>query len=73
MRETRLHPDDVHLGWNQLFLAGASATQFGAFGRLNFVPRPPRARPRYELTNVSFLLSGDLDMTGRFISVKATR
>jgi hypothetical protein len=70
MRETRLHPDDVHLGWNQLFLAGASATQFGAFGRLDFLPAPPSGPPRYELTNVSFMLSDDLAMTGRFISVK---
>lgn len=69
MRETRLHPDDVHLGWNQLFIAGTSANQFGAFGRLHFVPSPPSGPPRYELNNVSFLLSDDLDKTGRFISV----
>lgn len=69
MRETRLHPDDVHLGWNQMFLAGSAATQFGVFGRLHFLPSPPSGPPRYELSDVSFLLSDDLAMTGRFISV----
>ena len=70
MRETRLHPDDVHLGWNQLFLAGANATQFGGVRAAELRPSPPSGPARYELTNVSFLLSDDLDMTGRFISVK---
>ena len=70
MRETRLHPDEVHLGWNQLFIAGAAATQFGAFGRLRFVPSPESGPPRYELTDVSFLLSDDLSKSGRFISVE---
>ena len=69
MRETRLHPDNVHLGWNQLFVAGPCATQFGAFGRLEFLSSPPSGPPRYELTDVSFLLSDDLSMTGRFVSV----
>jgi hypothetical protein len=66
MRETRLHPDNVHLGWNQLYFgSGGFLTQFGVFGRLNFNPSTG-----YELTNVSFMVSNDLDTSGRFISVK---
>jgi hypothetical protein len=70
MRETRLHPDNVHLGWNQLYLAGNNATQFGAFGRLRFVTSPPSGPPRYEVSNVSLLVGDELDETGRFISVE---
>jgi len=74
MREIRLHPDNVHLGWNQLVLTSGvtGATQFGVFGRLEFNPSPEDgAPPRYELKNVSFLLSPELGKSGRFFSVGA--
>jgi len=73
MRELRLHPDDVHLGWNQLFLTPdlSSATQIAAFGRLEFNPSPDFGPPGYELHNVSFLLSPELGKSGRFFSVKS--
>lgn len=70
MRELRLHPDNVHLGWNQMFFSPdlRDATQFGVFGRLTFNAnaRPPA----YELSHVTFLLSPDLQTSGRFVSVK---
>jgi len=71
MRELRLHPDNVHLGWNQLILtAGVTgATQFGVFGRLEFNPSPAFGPPGYELRNVSFMLSPELGKSGRFFSV----
>jgi len=74
MRELRLHPDNVHLGWNQLILTSGvtGATQFGVFGRLEFNPAPDDgAPPRYELKNVSFMLSPELGKSGRFFSVGA--
>ncbi len=73
MRELRLHPDNVHLGWNQLFLTPdfSGATQFAAFGRLEFNASPDFGPPGYELRNVSFLLSPELGKSGRFFSVKS--
>ncbi len=73
MRELRLHPDNVHLGWNQLFLTAdfSSATQFAAFGRLEFNPSPEFGPPGYELHKVSFLLSPELGKSGRFFSLKS--
>jgi len=69
MREIRLHPDNVHLGWNALFLSSdyTAATEYGAFGRLEFDP----GVPAYNLTNVSWLLSPILGKSGRFFSVGA--
>jgi len=73
MRELRLHPDNIHLGWNQLFFAldFSAATQFGVFGRMEFNPNPPSGIAGYELTNVSFLLSPEMGKSGRFFSVAA--
>jgi hypothetical protein len=74
MRELRLHPDNVHLGWNQLILTPdvTGATQFGVFGRLEFNPLSAvDGTPGYELKNVSFMLSPELGKSGRFFSVGA--
>ncbi len=73
IRELRLHPDNVHLGWNQLVLTPdlSGATQFGVFGRLEFDPSPAFGPPGYELRNVSFMLSPELGKSGRFFSVKS--
>jgi len=72
MRELRLHPDDVHLGWNQLFFSSdfTAATEFGVFGRLVFEPSPASGAPGYVLHNVSFMLSPELGKSGRFFSVR---
>jgi len=71
MREVRLHPDDVHLGWNQLFFSMdfTAATEFGVFGRLEFNPSPASGPPGYELEDVSWMLSPELGKSGRFFSV----
>ena len=66
LRELRLHPDDVHIGFNQPILSGSTfVDQFGVFARLEFDP----AAKRYELRNVSFLVSPEPEKSGRFISV----
>ncbi len=71
MRELRLHPDNVHLGWNQLFFSSdfLAATQFGVLGRLQFNPSPTSGAPGYELSDVTFMLSPELGKSGRFFSV----
>lgn len=71
MREMRLHPDEVHLGWNQLFFAqdNTAATEFGAFGRLEFNPTPDEGPPGYEVLDVSYMLSPELGGSGRFFRV----
>lgn len=59
MRELRLHPDNVHLGWSSFTTApGGRLDQFSYFGRLEFDPAPTTGEPlvpRYELTDVSRL------------------
>lgn len=73
MRELRLHPDNIHLGWNQLFfsLDFTAASQFGVFGRLEFNPSPASGPAAYELYNISFLVSPEQGKSGRFFSVAA--
>ena len=54
MRELRLHPDNVHLGWNHILFEPILA-QEAYIGRLKFNPSPTTGTPlapRYELTNV---------------------
>ena len=66
LRELRLHPDDIHIGFNQPILSGATfVDQFGVFARLVF----DAEANRYELRNVSFLVSPDPQKSGRFIRV----
>ena len=69
MREIRLHPDNVHLGWNQLFFSRdfTAASEFGVFGRLTFNPTPDVGAPGYELSQVWWMLSPELGKSGRFI------
>ena len=58
MRELRLNPDGLHLGWSHLFVQPHFG-QLSAMGRLVFNPVPktgaPRT-PRYELEKVSFFV-----------------
>lgn len=59
IRELRLHPDNVHLGFNGMTIGKDGFGQFGYFGRLEFNPSPqtgdPRV-PRYDLTHVTRML-----------------
>jgi hypothetical protein len=58
IRELRLHPDNVHLGFNGMSFASGQIVQFGYLARLEFNASPktgePRV-PRYDLTSVTRL------------------
>ncbi|KAL9949815.1 hypothetical protein D7B24_008014 [Verticillium nonalfalfae] len=58
MRELRLHPDDVHLGWSAFSFDTGSLGQYCYYGRLAFSPSPSSGlplAPRYDLTSVNLL------------------
>jgi hypothetical protein len=58
IRELRLHPDNVHLGFNAMSFSGGDVSQFGYIGRLEFNPSPKTGEPlapRYELSHVNRL------------------
>jgi hypothetical protein len=59
IRELRLHPDNVHLGWSSFTMApGGRLDQFSYFGRLELNRAPSTGEPqvpRYDLTNVTRL------------------
>ena len=58
IRELRLHPDNVHLGFNAFSISKAGFGQFGYIGRLEFNSAPKTGEPlapRYELTLVTRL------------------
>ena len=60
MREIRLNPDDIHMGWNYLGLVGGSFTEIACLGRLEFNPAPKEGLPlipRYDLKNVYVLMN----------------
>ena len=63
IRELRIHPDNVHLGFNAFEYGGPSVDQFGYLSRLSFNPSPasgePRT-PRYDLVNVTRLYNPNL-------------
>jgi len=75
MRELRLNPDNVHLGYSDIFYDRAingGITEFGAMGRLTFDNAPTTGTPlvpRYELGKISFMASKDPQKSGRFLSV----
>ncbi|KAF4153359.1 hypothetical protein CNMCM6069_000925 [Aspergillus lentulus] len=55
MRELRMHPDDVHMGWSSFTRGGQNTF----FGRLQFNPNPTTGSPvvpRYDLVNVNILV-----------------
>ncbi|HTZ69085.1 MAG TPA: hypothetical protein VMB71_00395 [Acetobacteraceae bacterium] len=59
IRELRIHPDNVHLGFNTFAVVGGAETEYGLFGRLVFNPSPTTGlplAPRYDLVNVTTLL-----------------
>lgn len=60
IRELRLHPDQVHLGFNGISVTGGRLDQYGYFGRLSFDPAPKTGTPlvpRYELEKVTRLFN----------------
>ncbi|KAL2837130.1 hypothetical protein BJY01DRAFT_251645 [Aspergillus pseudoustus] len=58
IRENRIHPDNMHMGFSSFTTTGGVMGQYAYFGRLVFNPSPtsgtPRV-PRYELQNVTRL------------------
>ncbi|CAI6100941.1 unnamed protein product [Clonostachys chloroleuca] len=62
LRELRLHPDNVHLGFNAFSFHDGVLGQNIFFSRLSFNPTPETGLPlgpRYDLTSVTVLTSGD--------------
>ena len=61
MRELRLHPDGIHLGWSHFVSDGRNIVdELAVMGRLVFQPAPKNGSPlvpRYELENVTLLLN----------------
>ena len=63
MRELRLHPDNVHLGFSQFHITKyGTFNQYSYFGRLRWNPNPTGGgspSPRYDVVNVSILFNDD--------------
>ena len=61
MRELRLNPDDVHIGFSHLAFGGAAGIdEISYFGRLTFDPAPTSGMPmvpRYDIVNTTALRS----------------
>ncbi|KAH7051369.1 hypothetical protein B0J12DRAFT_84738 [Macrophomina phaseolina] len=58
IRELRLHPDNVHLGYNSFGVSNGKLDQQTYFARLEFNPSPDTGTPlapRYDLANVTRL------------------
>ncbi|KAM6530092.1 hypothetical protein FALCPG4_008217 [Fusarium falciforme] len=58
IRELRLHPDNVHLGFNSFTQVGGKLGQNAYFSKLSFNPSPKTGLPlgpRYDLLNVTLL------------------
>jgi hypothetical protein len=64
MRELRLHPDNVHIGFNSIVFNGGKFDQYGYFAKLEFNAAPTAGTPlapRYDLTNVTVLHQDGVD------------
>ncbi|CEI67636.1 hypothetical protein FVEN_g5717 [Fusarium venenatum] len=60
IRELRLHPDDVHLGFNVFTVSGNKIGQFAYLGRLEFNAKPKAGKPlvpRYDVVKVTRLFN----------------
>ncbi|KAH7222642.1 uncharacterized protein BKA55DRAFT_668195 [Fusarium redolens] len=60
IRELRLHPDDVHLGFNVFTTTGRKIGQYAYLGRLKFNAKPTTGTPlvpRYDLVKVTRLFN----------------
>lgn len=68
-REIRVHPDNVHLGFNAYATSPTGKTdQFGYLGRLEFNANPVSGTPlvpRYDLNNVYRMFKEDAERTVR--------
>ncbi|KAH8586967.1 hypothetical protein B0O99DRAFT_699474 [Bisporella sp. PMI_857] len=63
IRELRLHPDGVHLGFNSITVFNGKMGQYGYFSRLQFNPEPTTGTPlspRYDLVNVTRLFNPEI-------------
>ncbi|KAH8806187.1 hypothetical protein F5884DRAFT_846614 [Xylogone sp. PMI_703] len=61
-REVRVHPDNVHIGFNAFTFSGRSLGEVAYFARLQFNPSPTIGlplSPRYDLINVTTLHNPD--------------
>ncbi|KAF2008493.1 hypothetical protein BU24DRAFT_360200 [Aaosphaeria arxii CBS 175.79] len=63
IRELRIHPDNIHLGFSVPAVTSGKFDQYAYFGRLKFNPAPlsgpePRA-PRYDVLNTQLLFRED--------------
>ncbi|WP_238441044.1 hypothetical protein [Frankia sp. AgW1.1] len=64
IRELRLNPDNVHLGFNSFTFSNDAIGQFAYLGRLTFNPRPTTGTPltpRYDITSVTRLFDTAAD------------
>ncbi|KAM0554068.1 hypothetical protein ACHAPJ_007143 [Fusarium lateritium] len=60
IRELRLHPDGVHLGFSSFASSNGKIGQFAYFAKLKFNPKPTTGTPlvpRYDLTKVTVLFN----------------
>ncbi|KAM0433419.1 hypothetical protein ACHAPT_004297 [Fusarium lateritium] len=58
MRELRLHPDNVHIGFSSLIATANGVSQFSFFGRISYNPLPATGEPlapRYDVVDVNIL------------------
>ncbi len=70
IRELRLNPDDVHLGFNAIKFDKDGVGQFGYLARLTFNPAPKTGlplAPRYDLTKVTRLYDPAPDKQPLFV------
>ena len=64
MRELRLHPDNMHLGFNSVVFNGGKFDQYAYLSKLEFNPSPTTGTPlapRYDLSNVTLLHQDGVD------------
>ncbi|KAJ4030560.1 hypothetical protein NW761_000037 [Fusarium oxysporum] len=64
IRELRLHPDDVHLGFNVFTTNGRKIGQYAYLGRLKFNAKPTAGIPlvpRYDVVKVTRLFNPEAD------------
>lgn len=70
MRELRLHPDNVHLGWSAFTMTNGEFGQFSYYGRLAWNPNPTQGEPlvpRYDVEKAYRLFSANPDQNERVI------
>ncbi|MEU1182347.1 hypothetical protein ABZ464_32850 [Streptomyces sp. NPDC005820] len=71
----KLHPDNVHVGWNKVIRPakpGDTFDEFAYFGRLRFDPAPSSGTPqvpRYDIVKVTGLYNTDPALNGHFFRV----